>query len=511
MGRSMNAALGRMAGSLIALALGTLPGAAAADVVFDNFDGPGGGFHPTDNLIAAEIVSDPPSFSYSSLRSAARFTVPGTSYRLDSVTLPISRESDVPEALRVRLTEDAGGAPGATIETLIDGGGAWPAFAIPFTATFTLASSLHPALDAGTSYWIVVEPGDFPMLRDPYVEDYRWFQNTTGTTVEVLQQSESTPTLPTDPWPGPPFDAPLAFRIEGTPSDGVDCLTVTDPGNACDPQNEGCFGAVAYVYGIAKYEVTHGQYADFLNDVAAADPNGLYDSDWMYGITRMGSAGSYSYQATDPDDPVPARFYDALRYVNWLHNGRPVGPQDATTTEDGAYTFSGPATVGARNPGAAFALPTEDEWYKAAYYDPGLGIYFDFPAGSDTLTSCSMPTAAPNSANCDLANGFVAAVGSYPGSPSPNGTFDQGGNLWEWNETVVGSDRVVRGGAWHIPASFLSVFARHSIDPATPLADTNAVGFRVACLPEPGTAVSLLAGSAALLGLAAANGGRRRR
>jgi hypothetical protein len=47
------------------------------------------------------------------------------------------------------------------------------------------------------------------------------------------------------------------------------------------------------------------------------------------------------------DKPVIAvSWFDALRFINWLENGQPVGLQDASTTEDGAYTFTGASSVG---------------------------------------------------------------------------------------------------------------------------------------------------------------------
>src|SRR5207249_11106372 len=121
------------------------------------------------------------------------------------------------------------------------------------------------------------------------------------------------------------------------------------------------------------------------------------------GITRSGSPGSYSYTAIAGRENMPVNWvswYDALRFANWLHNGQPLGPQGSATTEDGAYTFTGAAAVGPRNPDAKVFLPTEDEWYKAAYFDPVSNSWLDYPAGSDAQTSCSAPTATPNAANC---------------------------------------------------------------------------------------------------------------
>ena len=62
-------------------------------------------------------------------------------------------------------------------------------------------------------------------------------------------------------------------------------------------------------------------------------------------------------------------FWDAARFANWLHNGQPTGPQGPGTTEGGAYHDVGNQTLFGRNAGAKFFIPTENEWYKAAYHD----------------------------------------------------------------------------------------------------------------------------------------------
>jgi len=135
-----------------------------------------------------------------------------------------------------------------------------------------------------------------------------------------------------------------------------------------------------------------------------------------------------------------------------------------------------------RRAGANVFLTSEDEWYKAAYYDAASMSYFSYPAGSDTQTTCAVAGAAANSANCNSVEGDLTDLGSYAGSASPYGTFDQGGNVDEWTELVWGSDRGVRGGSFSYPASRL---AAGSGAVGTPTFDRDFGGFRVASRQFP--------------------------
>ena len=253
------------------------------------------------------------------------------------------------------------------------------------------------------------------------------------------------------------------------------------------------------------HEVTVRQYISFLNAVAATDAHGLFDVE--SDVVRSGSPGSYVYSALPAREDMPMNFvtlYDAMRFVNWLENGQPDGVQNASTTEDGSYTIT-PAGIAANsialNPGADYMLPSEDEWYKAAYYHAGTATYRAYPAGSPSPTGCALPGATPNTANCANAVGDTADVGSYTASPSPYGTFDQGGNVWEWTDEITGLDRRIRGGGFASAVSELAA-ASSGMD-ADPLAADPDLGFRV---PEPSRLWQLAAGIGALIALA-----RRRR
>jgi hypothetical protein len=129
----------------------------------------------------------------------------------------------------------------------------------------------------------------------------------------------------------------------------IETITVGHPGNPGESQRDGTFGGVSYVYQMGKYEVTAGQYAAFLNAVAAADSYDLYDTRmWTHAhgcmIERSGSSGDYIYSVAPDWANRPVNFVsfgDALRFANWLHNGQPAGVQDLTTTEDGSYFLNG--------------------------------------------------------------------------------------------------------------------------------------------------------------------------
>jgi formylglycine-generating enzyme len=234
---------------------------------------------------------------------------------------------------------------------------------------------------------------------------------------------------------------------------------------------------------------TYGLY-----NTAMGDPGVLQGAN----IQRTGSSPNFSYSvAADwANRPVNyVSFWDAGRFANWLHNGQPTGPQGPGTTEDGAYHDVGNQSLFGRNPGARFFIPTEDEWYKAAYHDQSAGLaasYFDYPTGSNSTpgNDVTETTNPGNNANFFTNNYAIGSpyyrtvVGEFELSDSTYGTFDQGGNVWEWNETALFSSmRGLRGGGLGYFSIGLHA-APHPFDP--PSLEINSLGFRVASIPEPG-------------------------
>jgi formylglycine-generating enzyme required for sulfatase activity len=312
----------------------------------------------------------------------------------------------------------------------------------------------------------------------------------------------------------------------------IETVPVGDPGNAGELSGAGAggygpdriCGSVGYTYNIGKYEVTAGQYTGFLNAVAGVDTYGLYNTSmWSSSsgckIERFAGSGTvgdpYQYHvagdwASRPVSDVS--WGDAARFANWLHNNQPTGTQGLSTTEDGAYYLDG-ATSDAqlmavnRESDWKWAITSEDEWYKAAYHknDGVTGNYFDYPTSNDSVPSNDLINPDPgNNANYYRGGGYTTGspyyrteVGEFENSDSPYGTFDQGGNVYEWNEAVFyGSLRGVRGGSFKhghagLRASDRSIYF-------FPTFEDSGFGFRVSEVPEPCSAALLLVGSLAL-------------
>jgi len=337
----------------------------------------------------------------------------------------------------------------------------------------------------------------------------------------------------------------LALMVTGSAlraqSISMSYVTVGNPGNANDTvtSDEGSglfFGAVGYTYDIGEYDVTDSQYATFLN---AVDPSGantlaLYSpqGDAEFGLTFNSGAASgskYSVKSGYANMPVvDVNYWDTLRFVNWMNNG-----EGNASTETGAYTLLGGNTDGMgtpsnassllanpqQNAGATVWLPSENEWYKAAYYDPANSTYSTYATQSDTAPG-NVVGSGSNQANYFTvqntnvfsvtqsssyvsSTNYLTAVGSFTDSASYYGTFDQSGDVDNWISTIVDPDYpVLRGGIWAGeggPPS-LSSSVQGSFDPSLGL---DYGGFRVASIPEPNSFMLILA---AVTGLALMRG-----
>ncbi len=310
----------------------------------------------------------------------------------------------------------------------------------------------------------------------------------------------------------------LGASLHAQPLVTIDTVTVGDAGNLADDTTG--HGAVADVFAIGKYEVTIGQYNTFLNSAASVTSDSHIVNLWnpsmtihlnIAGISRSGSGtlgDPYSYSVIGSDNrPITyVSWFDAARFANWVNNGA----TDGASTETGAYTLNG-ATSGiiTKNAGATWWIPSADEWYKAAYYKGGgtNAGYWLYPTQSDTAPGNNIG-GATNQANyyADVfavtqsdayssTQNYLTEAGVFSNSASAYGTFDQAGNVWEWNDAVIGSSRGLRGGSWGNLDGDLQSSLSIGVDPS--LEDGN-VGFRVASVPEPSTYALILLGAAAV-------------
>lgn len=279
--------------------------------------------------------------------------------------------------------------------------------------------------------------------------------------------------------------APLAQADDFT-GFSMDFVHIGDTTNVDD--NTG-YGAVGYNYRMGTHEVSRGM-------IDAYNANSGGPALDMNDMTSYGGNG-----ANRPATGVS--WNEAARFVNWLNTstGHAAAYQFDTAggndnialweVGDAGYDASNPF----RNSNAHYFLPSEDEWYKAAYYDGDTGTYYDYATGSDTAPTAvaSGTTAGTAVYNQSVATGPADITNA--GGSSPYGTMGQNGNVREWgesgytapNDSAVES-RLIRGGYWGSDSNALQPSFRDGLSRTL---ETGNIGFRVAAVPEP-SGVSLV-------------------
>ena len=277
----------------------------------------------------------------------------------------------------------------------------------------------------------------------------------------------------------------------------MDFVDIGDAGNA-DDISDG-YGAVDYVYQMGKYQVSEA----------------LIDA---YNTNSGGPAITYATQgANKPAGGLS--WNEAARFVNWLNVDTGYAPAYKFTTGGGNDNISlwtvADAGYNANNPFrntlAHYVLPSEDEWYKAAYYDPnkaGGAGYYTYATGSDTAPTNVAGGTAPGTAVFRQPYADGPADVTNAGGLSPYGTMGQGGNLDESCESLYtqpynGSNnnpinsRVIRGGTWYDwPTN------KGSRDYHSPGYEASSSGFRVATVtpvPEPSSVSLIVIGAVGFL------------
>ncbi len=219
----------------------------------------------------------------------------------------------------------------------------------------------------------------------------------------------------------------------------IEFVTIGDPRNAADPEGQNFFGAVPYDYRIGKYEISEDM-------IDKANAQSLLDGDPL----------DLSHAGRGADKPVTnISWFDAAQFVNWLNTSQghapaykfvevpdPIRPTRPPTVE---FALWEPGDEGFnsenrfRNANAKYVVPTTDEWYKAAFFDPQLGSYNRFPTGDGSSPIAVLSGTDPGTAV--FSSGPIRpdepADIMLAGGASPYGTIGQGGNIREWLETEI--------------------------------------------------------------------------
>jgi hypothetical protein len=300
-----------------------------------------------------------------------------------------------------------------------------------------------------------------------------------------------------------PFTDAIYQSCADAPSSSKNCMAV---------------GGVSYSYGIGQLEVTVRQWVAFLNTAnpTGRDPHHLYSASesstaWpKYGQINFTSSArkGHHYSVASPawaDKPYGfANFLRAARFDNALYRGRVLAKHThadgafryvtyrvalSSQTERGMYNMADIRKGPTRSRTTGFVIPSQDEWIKAAYYDPtggGTFSYWKYPTNAGVFgdgTATAPHTTTLNASNGNVTNAATQPLATYHASgvaaptwcpasvspasdctsvnpfgldpttydkayqgslstvgqaktPSPWGTLDQGGNAVEWTDTI---------------------------------------------------------------------------
>ena len=272
----------------------------------------------------------------------------------------------------------------------------------------------------------------------------------------------------------------------------IDFVDIGHAGNAADTTT---YGAVPYEYRVGKYEISQ-------DTITKATASG------MANVT----AGSW----TGNQPAAYISWYEAAAFVNFLNTDSGKTAAYDLTINNGIWSmalwsseqaWTAGGTNLYRNKDAYYFLPSENEWYKAAYYNAAGTNYFLYPTASSSVpTAVASGTDAGSAVYNNVAS--VPAIVASAGGLSPYGTMGQGGNVWEWSESAFdgtnsssSESRAIRGGDWQDPELYLRSSSRNLS--GIPTSVSNIMGFRVASvpslsIPEPSTYALLLLGAGAI-------------